>query len=97
MLIVYLFIAIAAYVGLYFASDFIAGHLDTPKAWMESLNQLIIMPSSQLFQVARLLLLLFAVYVVFDFIKSTSKRAFKKKPPPEKMELKSTVSEKANH
>ena len=96
MLIVYLFFAIVIYAGLYMATAFMSGHLDTPRAWMESLNRMLIMPESQLFQFARLLILLFAVYVAFDFIKTTGKKAFKKKLPPEEMKLKSTVSDKSN-
>lgn len=96
MLIVYLFLAIAIYVGLYFAVDFLSGNLATPTSWMNSLNHMLVMPESQLFQIARLLLLLFAIYVVFDFIKSAGKKALKKKPPPEEMKLKSTVSDKTN-
>lgn len=97
MLIVYLFLAIAIYAGLYFAADFMAGHLDTPTSWLNSLNNMIVMPESQLFQIARILILLCAIYVMFDFIKTTGKKALKKKSPPEEMKLKSTVADKANH
>ncbi len=96
MLIVYLFLAIAIYVGLYFAADFMAGHLDTPTAWLRSLNQMLVMPEMQVFQIARLLILLCAIYVVFDLIKTAGKKALKKKPPPEEMKLKSSVSKKNN-
>ena len=94
MLIVYLFFAIAVYVGLYFAMDFLSGNLATPTAWLISFNRMLVMPEMQVFQIARLLILLCAIYVVFDLIKTAGKKALKKKPPPEEMKLKSSVSEK---
>ena len=95
MLIVFLFLAIGIYVGLYLAWDYMSGHLTTPTAWLSSLNNMFLMPETQIFQLFRLLLFLILIYVILDLTKTTAKRALKKKPPPEEMKLKSTIADKA--
>lgn len=96
MLIVFLFLAIIIYVGLYFAWDYMSGNLSTPTAWLTSLNNMFLMPETQIFQLFRLLLILILLYVILDIMKVTTKKALKKKPPPEEMKLKSTIRDSAN-
>jgi hypothetical protein len=96
VLIVLLLLAIIIYAGLYFAWDYMSGNLSTPTAWLASLNNMFLMPETQIFQLFRLLLFLIALYVFLDVMKVTTRKALKKKPPPEEMKLKSTIRDNAN-
>ena len=91
MLIVFLLLAIAIYMGLYFAMDYFAHRLDTPTAWLSSFNRMVMRPEEQIFFLLRGLILCVALYVVGDFLLSTAKRGLKKKPPPDEMKLKTSV------
>ena len=91
MLILLLFIAIAFYVGLYFAWDFMSGHLDRPTAWLASLQNMLLTPEPLIFQLLRGLILVVILYLVGDALLSLAKQATKKKPPPEEMKLKATT------
>lgn len=88
MLIVFLFVGIALYVGLYFAWDFLSGHLDGPTAWLASFQRMILWPDVLIFQMLRGLILIIAFYLVGDFLMSLAKTGLKKKPPPDEMKLK---------
>jgi hypothetical protein len=88
MLILFLFAAIAIYMGLYFAFDYFNQRLDTPTSWLASLNRMFLYPDDQIFFLFRALLLLMAIYVVFDLLRSAAKSGLKRKPPPEEMKLK---------
>ena len=88
MLIVFLFVGIAIYMGLYFAWDFVSGHLDRPTAWLASIQRMFFMPETMIFRIFWILLILVAAYVVADFLISSARRGLKKKAPPDEMKLK---------
>ena len=79
MLIVFLFVAIVLYVGLYFAWDFLSGHLDGPTAWLASFQRMILWPDELIFQMLRGLILIVLLYVIGDFLMSLAKNGLKKK------------------
>ena len=91
MFIVFLFLSIAIYMGLYFAMDYFAHRLDTPTAWLSSFNRMVVQPEETIFLLLRGLILCVALYVVGDFLLSIAKRGLKKKPPPDEMKLKTAV------
>lgn len=91
MLIIMLFVAVAVYIGLYLAWDFFSGHLNTPTAWLDSLNRMMLRPESEIFFTLRGLILVIALYVIGDFLMTTGKRVLKRKEPPEEMKLKTNA------
>ena len=88
MLIVFLFLGIAIYMGLYFAWDFISGRLQGPTAWLASFQRMVFVPEHMIFRLFWIVLIVMGAYLVADFIISTAKRGLKKKAPPEEMKLK---------
>ncbi len=90
MLIVFLFVGIAIYMGLYFAWDFLSGHLVGPTAWLASFQRMILWPEPLIFQMLRGLILVIVLYLIGDFLMSLAKNGLKKKPPPDEMKLKVT-------
>jgi uncharacterized membrane protein len=92
MVILLLLAAIAIYMGLYFAFDYFSHRLDTPTAWLASLNRMFLWPEDQIFSLFRFLLMLLVLYTLFDFARTTAKKGLKRKAPPEEMKLK--VNEK---
>lgn len=83
MIILVLFGAILFYGFLYIMYVYSNGRLDSATAWMQAINDMVLMPETKIFAILRLAILLVLVYVVFDFIMTAARKAKRRKPVDE--------------